>query len=214
MGFASRTPFITTLNTLQAGITPVCKDMCCSHFPKAHPETLPLALYKHTHYSPLFSCWVVKQHLQNSGVLSTWVARVRMYLTGYWLSPVTTFLPKNQNIRVATITIWKLPSSSFPRLSERDGMNHSSSSNSELIDFPKGRVGIVNRHLGDAFQQILCSRECQLLSTWKRVIHTFWTQVLKRGAKIIYLFTNSAEPLAWDSKFHRGGEGRYVGQGG
>lgn len=80
MGFASRTPFIRTLNTLQAGfITPLCKNLCCSHFPscKVHPETLPISLYKHIHYFPplfsfsSFSSEVWKSIYKTRGVLST-----------------------------------------------------------------------------------------------------------------------------------------------
>lgn len=198
MGFASRTPFITTLNTLQAGITPLCKNTCL--FPFSQLQGAPwnaaiITLQTHPLFFPLLLLflffWVVKQHLQNRRCLKylypSWIARV--CLTGHWLSPVTSFLFCQRIITSGLLQspLWKSPSSSScQRLSQRDGMNHSSSSNLQLMDFPKGGAGIVNRHLGDAFQQILCSREFKLVSGLEKShSHLFECRYLRKEPKLM-----------------------------
>lgn len=149
--------------------------MCCSRFPscKVHPETLPWSLYKHSHSFPLFSfssgLW--RGIYKTRGVLSTrsipdcqgkGVFNRTLTFSRYQF----TFMSKNENIRVANFTISKTTQQLILRKTFWKGWDESF----QLIQFradrlpPKGRAGIVNRRLGDAFQQILCSREFQLLS--------------------------------------------------
>lgn len=146
--------------------------MCCSRFPscKVHPETLPWSLYKHPHSFPLFSfssgLW--SSIYKTRGVLSTrsipdcqgkGVFNRTLTFSRYQF----TFMSKNQNISVATIATLKTTQQLILPKTFWKGWDESF----QLIQFradclpPKEEQELST---GDAFQQILCSREFQLLS--------------------------------------------------